>query len=178
MLSQREREYVEDHIKYTDKYGSDNAKSVRSRIRRRIKEALEDLTFVIKHDEGICQRESCVSNHKGRYLENMFWNKKELMALIKEYIKSTNSPVVLCGIVKDELEEFVAPYKEKQLQKFIEDYKKYEHDDEKFLKSIDYFDLGDTGLDSNLELLEFVKKSIQDDVSNTMLLLNSSEDSK
>ncbi len=51
MLSKAEKRYIEDIGDFEFKYGTDNAKAVRHRIRKKIQKGLLDLILVIEKDE-------------------------------------------------------------------------------------------------------------------------------
>lgn len=74
MLHPREREYVENPIKYEDKYGLDNAKMTRSRIRGRITQAFEDLILVIKIDSKGRNPTVEKLERDGIETKSRFWN--------------------------------------------------------------------------------------------------------
>lgn len=46
MLSKREREFIEDREAFENKYGIENARSVRARIRKKIRSALDDMIAI------------------------------------------------------------------------------------------------------------------------------------
>lgn len=51
MLSKAEKRYIEDIGDFEFKYGTDNAKAVRYRIRKKVQRELSDLILVIEKDE-------------------------------------------------------------------------------------------------------------------------------
>jgi hypothetical protein len=124
MLHPREREYVADPIKFEDKYGLDNAKMTRSRIRGRITKAFEDLILVIKQDqkyqEGMFGRNPTLEKLKRDGVESksrfscgtkhqnpMFNNYNDMMNLIKTRINIDYDPVRVVKSICRELEEFI-----------------------------------------------------------------------
>lgn len=124
MLHPREREYVEDPIKYEDKYGLDNAKMTRSRIRGRITKAFEDLILVIKNDQkyqkGLLGRNptleklerDCIESNSrfqngSKHQSPMFRHYSDMVDLIKAKISVDNDPEDFVKRLCEELKQFV-----------------------------------------------------------------------
>lgn len=107
MLSKIEREYVTNSVAFEDKYGLDFAKVTRTRIRKKITNALNDITFVIKNDsdnrnplrELRERRGEVVEFKRGYYFGGtkhqlpMFNHYNELKELINEYFNRQYNPM-------------------------------------------------------------------------------------
>jgi len=50
MLTKREKEYLRNKREFEIKYGKNYAKVIRSRIRKRVEKAIDDMIFTFKHD--------------------------------------------------------------------------------------------------------------------------------
>jgi len=74
MLSEREKEYLKNKREFEIKYGKNYAKVVRSRIRKRVERAIDDMILVMKHD--------VIEGREVEIIPN-----KIIVKLIEEYLK-------------------------------------------------------------------------------------------
>ncbi len=160
MFSKTEREYLENPALFEEKNGHNFAKVTRSRIRKRMKEALEGITYVVQNDKDT------------KHVANMFLSEhsKLLESLISEYIKKDvdmynnrwNLPVHTANRIIKNLEDIVHPVVESTRRKLVEKYIECSCNDKEFLMRVEIRDVYNSGFEDRTEALYWIKDEIKE----------------
>ncbi len=156
MFSKTEREYLENPALFEEKNGYIFAKVTRSRVRKRIKEALEGIIYVVQNDKDTKHAANMFHSEHSQLLESL------ISAYIKKEVDNNRwaSPVCTANRIIKNLGDTVRPVVESTRRKLVEKYIECSCNDKEFLMRIEIRDVYNSGFEDRTEALYWIKDEV------------------